>query len=253
MSLKTMLWAIEQYNLSPTEKIVLIDLAERAGENGQCWPTVQLIARRCNISTRTAVSVLHKLEAYGLLTIKQSAGHRANRYQLHTDRKMNHAEIAGFEPSDPEIHDTNPEIHDAEPCNPQHHTLKSAAIAPYTTEPPNRTSNRTSKGNHAHARESEQPFDADAEFDRWWDIYPKHENRVDARKAWDEAIATIAPDDLLAATAAHAFDPETKFIPQPANWLRKRRWQDERPGNGIDPVLAAAGLSRADFDHGAPR
>lgn len=251
MSLKTMLWAMDQRNLSPVEKIVLLDLAERTGESGCCWPTVGTIAERCNITSRTTTTTLHNLRSYGLIAIQQSEGRRANTYHLQTDRQFNPAKISD-EICEDEIGTENHEPGSGPTLQSEQPTMKMAAFTPYI-EPPKITSLETSLDNHARGRANDPIPDEDVMFYGWWGLYPRRENIVDAKAAWKWAIRQISPDAIIRATIAFKFPTEPEFIPQPANWLRKRRWQDERPGNGIDPVLAAAGLSRSDFDHGAPR
>lgn len=70
-------------------------------------------------------------------------------------------------------------------------------------------------------------------FVAFWNAYPRHVAKENARKAWaklkadDELLKTI----LGALEAQKASDQWTKdggrFIPHPATWLNARRWEDE--------------------------
>ena len=75
-------------------------------------------------------------------------------------------------------------------------------------------------------------------FDKFWSVYPRHEGKQAAQKAFDK----IKPDDTLLETMINTIvrqkqteqwsDP--RYIPHPATWLNGRRWEDEpvKPGGG---------------------
>lgn len=73
-------------------------------------------------------------------------------------------------------------------------------------------------------------------FIEFWSLYPKKIAKEDARKAF----AKIKMDDDLFNKIIKAIkdqrlsDSEIKFVPYPATWLNKRRWEDEvqsKPSN----------------------
>lgn len=65
-------------------------------------------------------------------------------------------------------------------------------------------------------------------FAGWYDLYPRHEARADAAKAFPEAVrAAGGLDRLMALTQSHRFRDEVRFIPYPASWLRGKRWTDQ--------------------------
>ncbi len=69
------------------------------------------------------------------------------------------------------------------------------------------------------------------EFLNWWEVYPRHDAKRDAFKAWQQ-VKTIRPplEKLLELTKKYALsqsDTEKKFIPLPASWLRGERWDDD--------------------------
>jgi hypothetical protein len=248
MSFKTMLWAIEQRHLSPTEKVVLLDLAERSGEDQTCWPTVSTISARCNITDRTTTGILHKLRLYGLINIRQSQGRKSSTYVLDVKAKYNPVKFAGSDELDPEADAGNVRQTAIDPEIECTATVKSTALPIHTTEPVKGTCKRTCKEPRAGARSGIFEGRLEADFQEWWQAYPKRAGMDDARAAWANAVTMIEPRALLDATRAHRFPADPTYVPLPANWLSKRRWMDEQPGDGIDPVLAAAGLSRADLD-----
>ena len=68
-------------------------------------------------------------------------------------------------------------------------------------------------------------------FAEFYGLYPRHNARKDAEKAWSQ----IGPENQAKAIAAlpvhikawQAKGTETQFIPLPATWLRGWRWEDE--------------------------
>ena len=69
-----------------------------------------------------------------------------------------------------------------------------------------------------------------AEFDRFWKIYPRKENKGNAEKAWANAVKLTEPDRIIEAVERTPWNEDKKFIPHPASWLNGKRWEDELPG-----------------------
>lgn len=102
-------------------------------------------------------------------------------------------------------------------------------------------------------------------FDRFWAAYPNKVAKVAARQAWTKLAPTEAlVERILAALAGQARSPkwredQGRFIPHPASWLNKRRWEDEgvslpdRPAlpripSDVVVVCEAAGIKRHDIE-----
>lgn len=77
-----------------------------------------------------------------------------------------------------------------------------------------------------------------ADFDKWYQAYPRKIARADAEKAYRLAVKKADAATLLAAVQAFARSmsgKDAKYIPYPASWLNKERWSDEGvtgPGDG---------------------
>lgn len=66
-----------------TQKLVLLALADNANDQGECWPSMETIARKCDLSVQGVRNHIQKLEAYGLLGVDRShSDTRSNRYAL---------------------------------------------------------------------------------------------------------------------------------------------------------------------------
>lgn len=84
---------------------------------------------------------------------------------------------------------------------------------------------------------------ADADFDQFYEIYPRHEAKADAAKAYKAAIkAGVDKQKILTAAtayAAHVAGKDPEYIKLPAGWLRSGRYDDELPAPGTFPPLRA--------------
>jgi acetylornithine deacetylase/succinyl-diaminopimelate desuccinylase-like protein len=69
-------WAAE--GLSPPEKLILVNLADRANLQNESFPGHRLIANETGLSERTVRDTLPKIATKGHLTIRSEA-HRANK------------------------------------------------------------------------------------------------------------------------------------------------------------------------------
>lgn len=66
-------------------------------------------------------------------------------------------------------------------------------------------------------------------FSDFWTIYPKHEKKKDAEKAWN-ALSKTKQEKALTSLPPHLKKwekTEKQFIPLAASWLRGERWNDE--------------------------
>jgi hypothetical protein len=78
-------------------------------------------------------------------------------------------------------------------------------------------------------------------FNQFWDVYPKHLQKGEARKAFFKAVQRVGDaDTILDGARRMAADPNLpvkQFIPYPATWLNRDGWDDEpfpaREGLGI--------------------
>jgi len=67
-------------------------------------------------------------------------------------------------------------------------------------------------------------------FDEFWQIWPRHDGKANALKAWAKAVQKIPAIDLVEAARDYSQKPDLpdrKFIPHAATWLNGERWNDE--------------------------
>lgn len=91
----------------------------------------------------------------------------------------------------------------------------------------------------------------DAEFEAFWDAYPRHEGKQKARTAFEKVEEPI--ETLLDAIAQHKRSAQWvkdggQFIPHPATWLNGKRWEDQLPMDTSIPKGASGELGDAEME-----
>lgn len=82
-------------DLPPSEKIVLLALADQANDAGRnCWPSVPTIARRSSQGERTVRRALQSLESKGFLSIHHRTG-TSSQYHIHLRQSETPANLTG--------------------------------------------------------------------------------------------------------------------------------------------------------------
>ena len=69
----------------------------------------------------------------------------------------------------------------------------------------------------------------DAEFQEFWDAYPRHVKKMATRKAYEKARRVASAATILAGAMLYArtCPHEEQFIAHPTSWLNAGRWDDE--------------------------
>lgn len=91
----------------------------------------------------------------------------------------------------------------------------------------------------------------DAEFEAWYAVFPRHDARKDARKAWASTKPVRPPTAAMIETLRRQLQTqhlsaERRFQPLPASYLRGERWRDEGTATptAADSPLSAPELWR---------
>lgn len=89
-------------------------------------------------------------------------------------------------------------------------------------------------------------------FEKFWTVYPRHEGKQNAKKAFDK----LHVDDALLETLINAIvkqkqsvqwsDPQ--FVPHPATWLNGRRWEDEPVKQGSGKKVLAQQYEQREYN-----
>lgn len=211
-------WCVE--DLSGTEKLVLVRLADRADRDGLCYPGQTSVAKECCLTPRTVRDALHSLVSKGHLeiavppTFSSPATYRVTPRPPEGDSggESSSTGETGSVPSGKALR-SPPEagsgpLRKELPPNPQL-TLIEPTITP---TPPS------------------APVDRFYEF---WTLYPKRKAKVAAQKAWKKIKASEVDAILADVSARKAGEEWTKcrgqYVPKPTKYLNERWWEDEGP------------------------
>ena len=74
MSIKVMSWVWDNGPKDPTERLMLLALADWADDSGSCYPSMVGIAEKTAVTERGARGIVRRLEASGWITIKTGGG-----------------------------------------------------------------------------------------------------------------------------------------------------------------------------------
>lgn len=91
-------------------KFVLLSLCDNANDQGECFPSISMIAKRCSMGERTVQGHIHELEKAGILQRSERSG-RSTIYMLNPRRfctPLKEATPADSAPPPPQISHPTP-------------------------------------------------------------------------------------------------------------------------------------------------
>lgn len=208
-------WPIQ---VSPTQKAVLISLADNANDDGVCWPRISQICERTCLSERAVRTAIRDLELLGLVSSSIREG-RSNSYTIHTPASPAALPDQGAARGAPT------------PASP---APTPARGAPLTTLEPS-----------LNLQGTVNPRDA---FEQFWKAYPRRVGKGAAEKAFtkirisDSLLKTILSAIETAKLTPAWLKDDGQFIPHPATWLNQRRWEDEIAPTPVRPPAGLEGF-----------
>ena len=132
ISLMTEAW---KSDMPSGRKFVLLSLCDNANDQGECFPSISMIAQRCSMGVRTVQSHIHDLEKMGILSRIERAG-RSTIYRIDPRRfcTPTPADSAPRKNCTPQI--SHPTPADSAPPPPQISHPTPADFAPITIKEP---------------------------------------------------------------------------------------------------------------------
>jgi hypothetical protein len=267
-------WAMARgraLKLSVSERMLLIAIADYANPEGDCWAGQQTLADATGLDERSIRRVAIALEKLGVISL----GKRGHLREYHLVRGNGSADEPPINRTQRPVTPTEPDtVSDHIPdtiagIDPKPDKASDKIVPAYrlpgpvqTLEPdilriePDTVSAEPKKDPSKEERKEEHPpippraeggrVSDPADFDAFWQLYPRKVGRLVAAKAFAAAVNRgNKADDIITAVAAYPFSPNPQYQPHPTTWLREGRWLDEV--DSFDPVLRAAGLSPEDF------
>lgn len=198
----TKVWAIK--GITPTDKLVLLCIADFANERGEAWPSVATIVENTGLVERTVQTSIKRLKASQNLEIKAGAGRKnTNLYII-----KNPAADAPRSRCTPHLTTETPHLT----------ALNPAADAPN----PSGTTKEPSIDNICAKK-------ALFGFDEFWDAYGHKKARPKCESIWKrKRLANISQQVIEGAKRyAQSRGDEPQYWKHPQGWLNDGRWLDE--------------------------
>jgi hypothetical protein len=235
MSIKVMSKIWESGPKLQSHRFVLLALADYANDDGECWPSINGIARKTCMTTRGVQKIMRHLEADGWVVVVPGAGRKnCNVYLIKTPNT----------------------VHPQEQPDPLNGVPGPLNVVPNTPEPgspePSVTVNRTiippivPQGDENASLKADDTFERNAE--NLYNLYPRKIGKGAALKAIRKALKSADAEVLREAVGAYAAavgrwpKEERQFVPHPSTWFNSRRWEDDRGEWERRPKPATNGL-----------
>lgn len=227
-------WAWSQRVNDAQAKLLLVALARRVDSHGYCRPGQQRLTQDTEQSERTIKRALAKLVELGLVWTQRRIVNgvcRGNEYVLACN--ASNVLVSDAQPSDQRT------------CQygPSNGFITNSSMQGTTSS--TSTSTHSSSLNNERLFAKDQPFQAD--FDRWWALYPRKTGKQRAFKRY-QAVRRAKHDAReleLAAQHLASVGRPTHAVPYPATFLADETWVDwvsgppageMRPRNGAAKV-----------------
>jgi len=94
MAIKHMIYVFEHPTLKGADRLMMLAIADYADEAGSCYPSYNRLAKKCNVSDRSAKATVKRLEDVGEIAVVRFAGIKTpsgntNRYFMIRWRELN--------------------------------------------------------------------------------------------------------------------------------------------------------------------
>jgi len=227
-------------SLKPNAKLLYGELTALCNQYGYCWATNEYFAKLYGISVVTVSRLISQLEKRGYIRCEMAATETGSERRIYAGIYQVSPVEGGLIKNDKTPVIKNDKGGIVKNDNPQEEN--NINITPYSP-PEGEVAVVTNKKPTSRRRLSKPaPGWKPERFARFWDYYPRGENKQGAIRAWDR----LRPSDELIDTMAQALRRQMESqdwragigIPYASTWLRNRRWEDKIK-TPAEPVPAA--------------
>lgn len=241
MSVDATRWAWMQQGLRPGEKLILLSLADRAGEDMTCFPSKKRLHDDTGLDRKTIIASLETLVQKGLI---KDTGKRCGKtgqirvFQLIGIPVREDSEKGPEKGTVSYDKGTENGTLKNDKGSQKRDGLEGERVPFFPSKGPKNGTRNLSR--NLPEKRTDQSFahrrDAEREFAQFWAAYPRKKSKGQARKTWDKiSKAKELPDlsvllaAIAAAKAGHDWQQaDGKYIPYPSTWLNDQGWEDEQ-------------------------
>lgn len=209
MSIRIMTHVWEHQGVTPTQKLVLLALADWANDEGLCWPSIEKLCKKSCLSRRAVQTAIKSLSDIGLLIQEQLNG-RGCKYWL----KIGVQEMHGCSKSTSEVQ----EMH-----------TRGAAGAPNTSYTHQDTSIDTQSDDGLTVDEVVNAWNnlaKDRDLPKVLKITPARRKQIQARireydhDDWSTALTAIYKSKFLCGDNDRGWKANIDFLLQPSSFVK---------------------------------
>lgn len=219
MSVRVMTWVWDHSASRGNERLVLLAIADHASDDGSdAWPSIATLARKTGVSERTVQRCISSLVDMGELVVERLGnGRKSSKYRV---RMVQGGQSVRGAKSSPRQDVTPDKLSPRQADDEGRQSVREGRQVDTQTvlEPsPEPSTPRPLRG-------------LDAEFDQFWDVYPRREGKAAAKVKFATARKRgIALSVILAGAERYRDDPnrEPQYTAHPSTWLNQGRWDDE--------------------------
>lgn len=209
-------WRLEDEALDPFELRVAAWLASHVDGWTEDHVSLNVIAERTHVSKAKVSAIIPRLAELGIIEVETGS----NRRLVVTVDLTVWQEGPSGRPTNTEC---SPHEHLAAPCLP----IGERQGEPPTRPPSTAVARRQVMVDAENAR-------VDALFEAFWRLYPRHEGKPAARRAFGRVVKLNTDLHEVGAglrvwIAYWTERNEPQFIPHPSTWLNQQRWNDAPP------------------------
>jgi hypothetical protein len=221
--------------LSPSQKLVLLALADNADDQGYCWPSIATIAKKCCLTPRSVYQQIAALERQHLLKRQAKHGPSNDYWVL---------------PEDSNARTARPErrfrVRPVEEMNNPHTSPEPSAVAPVNQAhpPPAPGSSKPSLQPSVDPSKEESPpnprnggiggnssLSIEQQVENIYSAHPRQMNRNKALREIGKAIDKVGYEILLERTKLYArivraCNIENQYVVNAASFYRNERYDD---------------------------
>lgn len=214
-------WKLSKNDITPLEKLILLSIADRCGEAGECWPSLARLHNDTGIARRAIILHRNKLIEQGILRF--TGEYRGRSKQIPVMQLMVDDWREGKSMAD-EYNDQ------CMPCTGAHDALvhKENKIDRCT----GCTSDQcmTCTLNLKEKEPKRKDIKISCAFAEFWNIYPTKKGKKNCKEIWERRkLNSIASTIIESLKGQIEKDQEWKegFIPHPKTYLNGDKWEDE--------------------------
>jgi hypothetical protein len=210
-------WKLPKSAVSPFEKLILLAIADRCGESGECWPSIARICKDTNLSEDSVIKYRQNLIKKGIL--KYTGMFMGRSKQIPVMKLM----VDDWREGTPGLDSFDPPPVATGRCQRGVEKFISPPGDGGGYHPPVATQNL-----------KEEPKRKDLLcahfFETFWTLYPKKKAKDSCKIKWKAKNLDKHAEEIIAKLKEQIdHDDEWRhgFIPNPLTYINQNRWKDD--------------------------